>query len=404
MADVLWIGVAASVPQVDTITVGSATAAQTFAVTVNGKTVTYTAGTGETTATVAAALQALLAASTEGEFAERTWAVASSTVTSTGPADGAPITTTVGGTGTISVSTTTSPVSPHDMANGANYSTGALPDDGDRLVLQDTDVGLLYNLDAIGSPQVDLLRRATFTGAVGLPDVNAAGGYREYRRTHLRLNTISLTVEQGDRDGAGQVRLETINPSGTTVTVTGGGPTTRVGSEVVEVIGLATGSVVDVAGASVAVAPKLGQTATVGTLLASNATVRVGPGATLSAGPTLTNVQAQVDASWSGTLTLDGGQVVVGGSAAGAVAVDGGTVVWRSTGNPGASPAVGGGGTLDLTQAPAALTISGTVQLYAGATLDDRVGRGGNYAVKYNRCTPQEANWLLPSNKTLTAS
>jgi hypothetical protein len=115
-------------------------------------------------------------------------------------------------------------------------------------------------------------------------------------------------------------------------------------------------------------------------------------------------VAASILSSWSNGLTLDGGEVTVGGAATGAFVIDGGRVAWLSTANPANSPEVSSGGTLDLTQSPKTLTIGGTGKLYAGATLDDRMGRGGNYATQYVRCTPQDVSHLLPNNKTLTLS
>src|SRR4051812_46783557 len=116
MATVTWVGKSQTTPQLDTITVGSATAAQTFTATRNGKVVSYTAGGGETTTTVALAVLALLQASTEPEFQELTFAAGSAgnLVTITGPADGAPFSLTVGGTGTISLAHTTTAAGPFD--------------------------------------------------------------------------------------------------------------------------------------------------------------------------------------------------------------------------------------------------------------------------------------------------
>ncbi|HYH63583.1 MAG TPA: hypothetical protein VD866_02690, partial [Urbifossiella sp.] len=119
---------------------------------------------------------------------------------------------------------------------------------------------------------------------------------------------------------------------------------------------------------------------------------------------TLQDVTAVILSSWSGTLVLDGGAVEVGGAAAGSFTIDGGRMAWRSTGNPGATLAVGSGGVLDLTQAPATLTFGGTIQAYAGCVINDSAGRGGNPVVKTVRCTLQEIDWRTPNDKTYTPS
>lgn len=404
MADVFWKGLQRKRAMVRTLTVTTAATGGTITVTVGGtKSVEVTPTTTNTT-TTATEIAAACEASTEPEFEEITWASSTNTVTATGPDDGAPITVTKtdGGTNSTSITTTTAALSPHDVSDGANYAGGAAPANLDRLVLQDSNVSLLYNLAALTAVTFTVLRKSSFTGGVGLPDTNPAG-YPEYRDTHLKPAGTAIEVEGSPFDQAGQFRFESTAGSAVTLTVRGGSPG-AVGSEVVEVHGLPAASVLRVAGGSVAVAPKVGQVATLGTLTASNASLRVGSGVTLSGGPALTNVSASVLSSWSGTLALDGGDVSVGGAAAGVLQVDAGRVTWRSTGNPGNSPAVGSGATLDLSQAPATLTIGGTITLYAGATLDDGAGRGGNYSLQTVRCTLDEVRWVTSNGRTFAVS
>jgi hypothetical protein len=404
MADVIWRGLQRARAQVATLTIGTASTGGTITVTVGGtKSVIITPTTTNTT-TTATELLAALQACTEGEFTEITWTSSGAVVTGTGPADGAPFTiakTDGGSNATTLASSATAPLSPHDAADGANYSTGAIPAAADRLVFQDGDVSVKYGLTGLTNA-ISVLRRDTYTGAIGLPD-QSANGYVEYRRTHLDVDATAIVIEQSAGDFAGQFRLECTSAAACTLTVTGGSPA-QLGAEVVDIYGLPASSVLNVAGGSVLVAGKVGQTATVATWLGTRASFRFGSGVTLTAGERLRDVTALVLCSWSGSLTLDGGDVTVGGSAAGSLVIDGGRVVWRSTGNPGNSPAIGSGGSLDLTQAPKTLTIGGTVAAYAGGALDDTAGRGGNYALQWVRCTPQEFDWRLPPNKTATLS
>lgn len=391
---------------VRSLTVTTADTGGAITITVGGtKSVAVTPSTTNTT-TTATEIAAACAASTEPEFAEITWASSTNVVTATGPDDGAPITVTKtdGGTNSTSISTTTAALSPHDVTDGANYTGGAAPGNGDQLVLQDTDVPLKYNLAGLTAVTFTILRQDTFTGSVGLPDANPAG-YPEYRATHLEFAGTALTVYGSRNDTAQQFRLKSTAGSAVTVTVTGGAAA-EIGSEVLEIHGTPAASVYQIAGASVAVAPTVGQTATVGTLVASDCSLRVGSGVTLGsvAGPSLRNVTASILSSWSNTLALDGGDVSVGGSAAGVLQLDGGRVVWRSTGNPGNSPVIGSGAELDLSQAPKTLSIGGTVALYAGGVLNDAAGRGGNYAVQTVRCTLAEVTWITPNGKTFTLS
>lgn len=406
MADVFWKGLQRRRAMQRTLTVTTADTGGTITVTVGGtKSVIVTPTTTGTTLT-ATEIAAACELSTEPEFEEITWTSALAVVTAVGPDDGRPITIakTDGGSNATTLATSVAALSPNDLTDAANYAGGALPVNGDRLVLQDTNVPILWNLAGLTGVTFTVLRKATFTAAVGLPDLNPAG-YPEYRSTHLEPAGTAIEVEGAAFDQARQFRFKSTAGSAVTVTVRGGNRS-ALGSEVVEVHGLPAASILQVAGGSVAVAPKVGQTATVGTLVASNATLTIGSGATLGtvAGPSLVDVTASILSSWSNTLALDGGDVSVGGAAAGVLQIDSGRVVWRSTGNPGNSPAIGSGATLDLSQAPSTLTIGGTVALYAGGTLNDSAGRGGNYSLQTIRATLAEVTWITSNGRTFAVS
>lgn len=404
MADIFWKGLQRRRAMVRTLTVTTADTGGTITVTVGGtKSVIVTPTTTNTT-TTAGEIATACEASTEPEFEEITWTSSGAVVSATGPDDGAPITVakTDGGSNSTTLATLTAALSPYDANDAANYAGGALPVNGDRVVLQDGDVPMKYNLSSLTAVTFTVLRKGTYTGSIGLPDTNPAG-YPEYRSTHLETAGVTIELEGASGDQAGQFRFKSTAGSAVTITVRGGNAG-AVGYEVVEVHGTPASSVLRIAGGSVAVAPKVGQTATLGTLTASNASLRIGPDVTLSGGATLNNVSASILSSWSGTLALDGGDVSVGGAAAGVLQIDGGRVVWRSTGNPGNSPAIGSGATLDLSQAPTTLTIGGTITLYAGGTLDDSAGRGGNYSLQTVRATLAECSWLTNSGRTFAIS
>ena len=405
MAIVTWIGAASSHPQLDTLTVGSTTSGHTFITTINGKAITYTAGTGETVTTIAAAILALLQASNEGEFTELTFAagVTAGTLTVTGPADGAPFTLSVsGGTGTYSRTGTTAPISPHDAATVTNYSGGALPSNGDHLVLERTNVSILYGLTALaGISLASFTRKRSFTGQVGLPDT-ADGGYREYRTRELSVNAPIITVEQTGSDRAQQVRILAVDADPVTMVVAGDGVASPLGSEAIEVRGLPADSTLTVIGASVAVATAAGTVATIDALTAHASTVRLGSGVTLDAA-TVRNATAQLDCTAT-TLNVDGGTTIVGEAAATTnLAIDAGSVLWRSTGSPG-TVVVGGGGQVDFSQAPAAVAVT-AVTLNAGSGWFDPLGRvTADYDLVLNRCTVAEVGLDVGVGKTLTVN
>lgn len=410
MATVTWVGAALTTPQVDTITIGSSTSTQTFTVTINGKTVTYTAVTSETTSTVATALAAALEASTEGEFSEIAWVASSATVVATGPADGRPFTLTVGGTGTISSSTTTTASSPNDANLGANYSTGSLPGNGDTLNLEGSSVSILWNLNALAaiSTLAAVVRRATYTGTIGLPDYSS-NGYREYRAKELATDAPVITWEAG-ADQAQQFRLKSTAGSAVTLTVapaasTRGGGSSQVGGEALEIRGTPASSTAKIAGGSVAIAPYAGQTSTVATLLVTGGTVTLGSGVTLT-NATFANSQGEVRCGYT-TLTVSGrSAVTVAGAAAAATSTtaDGGAITWTSTGGIGALTIEKEGGRLDLSSAPAAVSV-GAITLTAGAELNDPYDRlTRTYAVTLTGCSIADVVFTTGDGRTFTVS
>jgi hypothetical protein len=412
VANNVWIGDQTARAKIVTVTVSSAVAAETFTLTTGtGKSISYTAGGAETTTTIAAALLVLAAAmqTSEGDWAELTFSTNTANVfTVTGPTDGAPFTFTAGGTGTMTATETTAPLSPHDAADTANYSTGALPvDTVDALIFENSAVDVRYNLAALAALGLtSLTRRTSYTGRIGLPDTNAAG-YVEFRAKELSVKVATIQWEQSGADGFQQHRLLNVDTGGaTTLTVVGDGTTPEVGSEALEFRGSPASSVVNVTGGSVRLAPYVGQACTVLTLRALYSTVSSGPSMTFSGTLDLKDCQARILSSWTTSLTVKGptSEVEVAGAAAGVVMIEAGRILWKSTGAIGASPIVGSAGTLDVSQAPTALTPSGTVQLYAGSTVDDSAGRYGNWAFKLNHCTLAEVNVVTPDDKTLTFS
>lgn len=412
MANCVWVGAQTARAKVVTVTVGSSTAAQTFTLTTGtGKSIGYTAGGAESTTTIAAALLVLAAAirQTEGDWAELTFSENTANVfTVTGPADGAPFTFTAGGTGTMTATQTTAPLSPHDANDTANYSTGALPvDTVDALIFENSSADVLYNLDALAALQcTSVQRRTSYTGRIGLGDT-ASGNYREFRTKELSLKTATINWEQSASDSFQQFRILNVTTGGaTTLTIVGDRTLPEVGSEVLEIRGMPASSVVNATGGSLRLAPYVGQACTVLTLLALDSTITVGPSMTLSGTVNLTGCQARILSSWTTSLTMDGTSslVEIAGAAAGVVVIDSGRMLWKSTGAVGANPSIGSEGVLDFGEAPKALTPSGTVQMYAGGSLLDPAGRYVNFAVKANRCTLAEITLVTPNDKTYTLS
>lgn len=202
MATCRWVGLAIPTAQVETFTVGSATSTETFGVTINGKDISYTAGSGETTSTVAAALQALLSAATAPpEFQEVTWTVSSAVITATAATPGVPFTTTKTGTGTFAKATVTASSGPNHADAAANWSTGAVPaNTNDTLI--DGGPDILYGLGSVTSTALNSFRvKASFTGSIGLPPWNPAGYYEYRTRAYPLATAVPVTIGEGDGSG-----------------------------------------------------------------------------------------------------------------------------------------------------------------------------------------------------------
>lgn len=197
--------------QVVTLTVGSATVGHTFVVTMNGKAVSYTAITGDTTATIATALQALLAGATAiPEFAEVTWAVdATNTnvVVGTAATPGVPFTASLSGTGTFTLATPTTSTGPNHVDEPKNWSLGTVPGATDD-VLVDGGADLLFGWNNLSAAAYASLRvKASFGGAIGLPFYNPAG-YVEYRTRAWPVNTaVPVLIGEGTGQGPSRVVL-----------------------------------------------------------------------------------------------------------------------------------------------------------------------------------------------------
>jgi len=411
MAVVYWVGKQRKLAKQATLSIGTASTGGTITLTFgNSKTVVITPTTTNTT-TTAEELLAAIQAATDGEITELTVTQSGAVLTFVGPDDGAPFTLskTDGGANSPTLTTTVNPKSPYDANDVLNYSPGALPvDTTDSLVFENNDIDCKYNVDALTAIELaspGLTRRATYTGRWGLPPVNAAG-YPEYRAQELEIKAQTVLVEGNRGDYAGQFRLKSKwTGSAATITINGEQGPVNVGSEVVEITGLPASSVVQFVSSSVALAPNQSQTCTALTVKGNNGTLRVGPSATLSGTVNLVGCTALIKASWTTSLTAIGQTYCeAGGAAAGPLVIEQGTVAWKSTGNPGSTVTIGSGGTLDMTNAPATVSIGSTIQMYSGSQMLDPAGRAGNFVFKLNHCTLQEVNIVVPDDKTFTLS
>lgn len=382
MATVRWRGDQKNVAQINTITPASVTIGNTFSVTINGKSITFTA-TAATVANVTAGLVALLNASVIPEFAEITWTDSTTKITATADTAGKPFTQTsssADGTGSAGhanvTATATACVSCNDANDAANWSGGSLPTNSDDVFIQDSSVSLLYNLGSLSAVTLTSLTiDDTFTGDIGLPQMTDSG-YYEYRATEFAIGATTCTIGRNDSSGSGRIRLN-FGSVQTTLNILDTGSASSTGDYAVRWRGTHASNVVNIVKGELGIAPDAGQTAAIATLNigyvdSQDQDVKLYAGS----GVTLT------------TVNMNGGQVVIAGGTAAAttinqtagdltiyngtvttLAVDGGVCNYHSAGTV-TTAAVGSDATLDCSQNVRTRTIT-TLKLYKGATFLD---------------------------------
>jgi hypothetical protein len=335
----IWLGAAQAIPQVNVLT-PTAVASAVYTVTINGKSVSYTAGASPTVATVTAGLAGALNATAEPEFREITWQDTTSTVQATGPNDGGPFTQTSAATGGASLTTTTptSGSGPNYWSVGANWSGGFAPVAGDdALIDQTSSVSILYGLGQSAITLANLNIGAGFTGTIGLPTRNV-NGYVEYLPTYLSIAATNARIGMGIGQGSGRIKLDT-GTVATALNVYATGAPIETGLESLLWKGNSASNTVNVISGNVGLCVLAGETGTVNTLklgIGSGGAVprvRSGPVMTLL---NLTQGGGEMEInSGVGTINKVAGILVANGinASVGTFNHDGGSTDWRQAGS-----------------------------------------------------------------------
>lgn len=205
MAVCSFIGAAQAVAQVAVASITAYDTGTTYKVTIGGVTVSVV-GSGGTVSTTATALVAALNASTHPYFAAITWTANATAGAVTGTADtaGCPfvaVSSVSGGTGTFGAfSDSTACSGPNFWSVAANWSGGAVPVDGDDIVIASSSTPICWGLDQSSVDPASLRVDQTYTGKIGLDyrafATSASGATTnstvpEYRENYLLLGTIT---------------------------------------------------------------------------------------------------------------------------------------------------------------------------------------------------------------------
>jgi len=232
-----WLGTVEPVAKVGTIDITNGDAATTYNVTVNGVSLSVTGVASANT--IAADLQALLAASVNPYFQQITWTVNGSVITAIAFVAGVPYivtTSAVGGGGTMTgLIQTVADTGPNHYDNIANWSLNALPTAGDDVVIADNDTSINWGLDQSGAgTYLSFTVKASYLGRIGLDRnvfvIDAEGDNPsntrkdEYREDYLIIRATRVDLGEsfgpGNPVGSSRIKLDLGNVV-STVTVHG---------------------------------------------------------------------------------------------------------------------------------------------------------------------------------------
>lgn len=240
MATVYWLGTADPVAQVWTASIDSVDgtpANNTFTVTIGDVAISQVGTTD--VATTAAALVALLNASTHPYFAAVTWDVPSAgNIRATADTAGVPfvaaLTETGAGTGSVTdFAETTASAAPNAWSTAANWSGGAVPADGDDVFLRNSSVDIAWGLAQSAVTLSSLHIEHTYTGRIGLHrgvfaqsadgNTTTTSAKGEYRQTYLEIGIDELVVGAnsgiGTPTGSDRIKVDNAKAGASTCTV-----------------------------------------------------------------------------------------------------------------------------------------------------------------------------------------
>lgn len=398
MATHRWQGEAPDVVDVWTLTPGGTIeAGSTFTVTMNGKTLVYTA-TGTTVASVTAGVTALWNSTDDPpppEFRELVATDDETHVTLRGIIAGRPHTlaASAGGSGspTFGESNTTPATGRNHIDNALNLSGGVALANGDTLILDSGDVPILYGLTTTLTT-LTILIKPGYSGSIGLPEFNNDGdAYAEYRPRYLV--TAGATLIEIDSPNVQRVNIDH-GSSAAVIRVLNSGQRIDPNIPAVLLKGSNAGNTADVNRGDVGLAFLGGETASYPVLRMSfvdnrdnDAIVTCGTGCSLTtiekAGGSLV-VQSNVTALTQGQL---GGETRIEAGAVTTINANGGTIVYNSEGTLGTLH-VANDAFIDFDQDGRNKTITNSIETYGSAwRIRDTKGvalRGGK-AIKLNR-------------------
>jgi hypothetical protein len=281
----------------------------------------------------------------------------------------------------ITTTHTTANASPSDVNDSQNWlrvdlsttppnRTRAIPQNGDDVVVADTDTPLLWNLDQLAAVQFNTYTRwQSFTGTIGLPDFNPAG-YVEWRATHFKFvgptgsvpsGGLAMLLGYNSGSGSGPAR-ENYDTGSAKVTLTVLATGSAADEYTVRHLGQHTANTFKLISGSLAIAMRPGEKANLASCEADGGTLGIGPNVTWTAASTLTlnGATATLNAA-PATLTMaNGAQATIGTDSltwTTVTAQSGCSLTWLAGGTI-TTLTLATGSTLDKSQDGRALTVT----------------------------------------------
>lgn len=273
---------------------------------------------------------------------------------------------------TLTVTTLVTPTGPHHWNEPANWDQNSVPTTADDVRIENSSSDILYGLTQSDVTLASLEIRASYDGAIGLPDVHAAG-FREYLPTHLAIGATTVRIGEGEGSGVGRCRLET-GAVRTDVTICRTDVPSGENGYAVEWSGTHADNALAVYKGAVGVAARAGQTATLATLQVGFVSDRAGDALVfLGDAVTVTDVVKN-----GGDLTISGrsgtaiaslensaGTTILRGTdGVASLKVSGGECYYWSTGELGGEPIVCGDGQLIFDGDLRPKSVAGVIQVF----------------------------------------
>lgn len=376
MANNRWLGRQSVTAQVSSIQVTAydvATTYKFFIPDTSGKFIsTIAAGSVNATAT---ALAAAWNASVEPEFAEVTALATTDTVSLTAKTAGKPFTvakSVTGGTGTLgSVTAVTANTSPNDINDAVNWSNAAVPST-DNVYIDAQNVSLKWNLSSLSAvTATSITWLNSFTGDTGLAKLNTdSTQYTEYRTDYWLISATTVNVGDFNGTGSGRLKLNTGSVQ-TAVNVYATGSPSEPALPAFIWLGTHASNAVRVEGGSFGTSVFGGEVSTISILTVKGGSALLGAGTTLT---TVNHDGGTIDSSSaiSGVITQNGGTHTHRAGNIGTLTLNNGTVdLVNAAALTITNLTIGPGGTLDLSGASGAVTVTNAATLYPGATIND---------------------------------